>query len=97
MKLIKYFIPFAILICIAVGCKKDQSFNDTSLASTAASASNLAVMFNITHDNRAYIGAERIYYLLRPYIYIFRLRQKILEYFINCFIYKKAELKRKLP
>jgi len=51
MKLIKYFIPFAILICIAVGCKKDQSFNDTSLASTAASASNLAVMFNITHDN----------------------------------------------
>jgi len=51
MKLLKYFTPFILLICIALGCKKDQQFDDTSLISTAASASNLAVMFNITHDN----------------------------------------------
>jgi hypothetical protein len=51
MKLIKYIIPFVLLICIAAGCKKDGNFNDTSLLSTVASASNLGVMFNITHDN----------------------------------------------
>lgn len=51
MKFIKYISPFALLICIAVGCKKDQSFTDTSFASSVASASNAAIMFNITHDN----------------------------------------------
>jgi hypothetical protein len=51
MKLIKYFTPLLLLICVAIGCKKDQSFNDTSIAASAASASNLSVMFNITHDN----------------------------------------------
>lgn len=51
MKLKKYIIPFVLLICIAAGCKKDQQFNDTSLVGTAASASSLGVMFDITHDN----------------------------------------------
>lgn len=51
MKLLKYFTPVVILICIAAGCKKDQPFNDTSLLSTVTPAGNLAVMFNITHDN----------------------------------------------
>ena len=50
MKLLKYLTLFILLICIAAGCKKDQ-FDDTSFVSTAASASNVSVMFNITHDN----------------------------------------------
>jgi hypothetical protein len=54
-------------------------------------------VFNIVHDNKAHISAKRIHYLLRPYIYIPRLRQRILEYSVNYPIYKKAELKRKLP
>jgi hypothetical protein len=50
MKILKYFALFIIPICIAIGCKKDQ-FGDTSFVATAASATNLSVMFNITHDN----------------------------------------------
>ncbi|MGZ3757791.1 MAG: hypothetical protein ACXVAY_06055 [Mucilaginibacter sp.] len=50
MKILKYFALFIIPICIAIGCKKDQ-FGDLSLVTTAASASNVSVMFNITHDN----------------------------------------------
>jgi hypothetical protein len=51
MKLSKYYILLFLPICIAIGCKKDQFASDTSFASTAASATNLGVMFNITHDN----------------------------------------------
>lgn len=51
MKILKYFTLFLILFCLATSCKKDQFSQDTSFANTAASASNLAVMFDITHDN----------------------------------------------
>lgn len=51
MKLLKYYLLFILFACLVTGCKKDQFDKDTSFASTAASASNLSVMFNITHDN----------------------------------------------
>ena len=50
MKISKFLALLSIPICLALGCKKDQ-FNDTSLVNTAAPASNVSVMFNITHDN----------------------------------------------
>ena len=50
MKILKYFTPFIILALIAIGCKKDQ-FGDLSFVSSASTASNASVMFNITHDN----------------------------------------------
>jgi hypothetical protein len=51
MKLLKYITPFILLICVAVGCKKDGFSDDTSFATSAPSATNLSVMFDITHDN----------------------------------------------
>jgi hypothetical protein len=50
MKLSKYIFCFALLAIAAAGCKKDPS-NDISFASSAASAGNLAMMFDITQDN----------------------------------------------
>ena len=51
MKILKYFTLFLLPLCFATGCKKDTFSQDTSFANNAASASNLAVMFDITHDN----------------------------------------------
>ena len=51
MKILKYFTLFLIPLCFATGCKKDTFSQDTSFANTVAPASNLAVMFDITHDN----------------------------------------------
>ncbi|MFI5157412.1 MAG: PKD domain-containing protein, partial [Sphingobacteriales bacterium] len=51
MKILKYFTLFLILFCFTLGCKKDQFSQDTSFANAAASAGNVAVMFDITHDN----------------------------------------------
>src|ERR1700744_1519718 len=51
MKILKYTTLFTFLICVAIGCKKDGLNNDTSFVSSAASASNLSVMYDITHDN----------------------------------------------
>ena len=50
MKLLKYILCFALLAVAVAGCMK-QKFNDTSFASTAASAGNLGMMFEITQDN----------------------------------------------
>jgi hypothetical protein len=49
MKISKYICCIALLALAAAGCKKE--FTDTSFISTAASASNLALMFDITQDN----------------------------------------------
>jgi hypothetical protein len=49
MKAIKYISFFLLLVFAISACKKN--FTDTSFVSTAASASNLSVMFNITQDN----------------------------------------------
>lgn len=51
MKFLKRLLFFILPLCIALGCKKDSQFTDTSFVAGAASASNLSVMFNITHDN----------------------------------------------
>lgn len=51
MKILKYFTLFLIPVCLAMGCRKNDFSQDTSFANSAASASNLAVMFDITHDN----------------------------------------------
>jgi hypothetical protein len=51
MKILKYITLFTFLACVATGCKKDQFSSDTSFASSAPSATNLSVMFDITHDN----------------------------------------------
>ncbi|RKR84563.1 hypothetical protein BDD43_4806 [Mucilaginibacter gracilis] len=51
MKLFKRLLLLILPLCMALGCKKDNQFTDTSFVSGAASASNLSVMFNITHDN----------------------------------------------
>jgi len=50
MKLVKNFIVYFLLLCMATGCKKDQ-FGDLSLLSTVGTAGNVSVMFNVTHDN----------------------------------------------
>jgi len=49
MKIIKQITFFIMLIAVVSACKK--AFTDTSFVSTAATASNLSVMFNITQDN----------------------------------------------
>ena len=51
MKILKYITLFILPICIAAGCRKDQFSEDTSFAKGASSASNVSVMFDITHDN----------------------------------------------
>jgi hypothetical protein len=54
-------------------------------------------VFSMVHDNRAHIGADRIYYLLRPHIYIPRLYQQILQYSSHCPICRQAKPKRAHP
>ena len=49
MKLSKYIFCIALLALAAAGCQKD--FTNTSFAATAASATNVSLMFDITQDN----------------------------------------------
>jgi hypothetical protein len=49
MKISNYIFCAALLMFAAAGCQKD--FTDTSFAASAASASNVSLMFNITQDN----------------------------------------------
>ena len=50
MKLSKYIYCIALLAIAAAGCKK-ADFTDTAFVNTAASASNVGLMFEITQDN----------------------------------------------
>lgn len=48
--LLKYLLILMIPLYLVAGCSKSQ-LNDTSFVTTAAGVTNLAAMFNITHDN----------------------------------------------
>lgn len=47
---IKYLLVFILPLYLIAGCTKSQ-LNDTSFVTAAAGVTNLAAMFNITHDN----------------------------------------------
>ena len=46
----KYFLCFAILLAVAVGCKKD-TYEDTSFIASNTAAGKLSALFDITQDN----------------------------------------------
>ncbi|MBC7889907.1 MAG: hypothetical protein H7Z13_18685 [Ferruginibacter sp.] len=50
MNVVKYFLSFAFLLAVVVGCKKDK-YDDTSLIASDTLPGKLSVLFDITQDN----------------------------------------------